>query len=105
MERNTARQFQIKYGKSAKGGKPILGTNLLKTEEKNYLNCYWFDYFSDMRAREIISMCEDPLQNHPDTTKYLRAHFIDWLFHALKCLEKQDTTIPYMALNMMDRYY
>ena len=50
-------------------------------------------------------MCENPLENHPDTSKYLRAHFIDWLFHALKCLDKSDTTIPYMALNMMDRYY
>ena len=58
-----------------------------------------------MRIREHESMCNDPLAHHPDTTKYLRAHFVDWVFHVHKCLEKSDTTVPYLALNMMDRYY
>lgn len=50
-------------------------------------------------------MCDESLNNHPDTSRYLRAHFVDWIFHVNQCLEKKDTTLPYLALNMMDRYY
>lgn len=50
-------------------------------------------------------MCEDILKNHPDVTPYLRAHFISWIFHVMECLNKQDHTLLFLAINLMDRYY
>jgi len=50
-------------------------------------------------------MIVDPFKNHPENSKYLRAHFVDWIFHVNQCLDKKDTTLPYLALNLMDRFF
>ncbi|CDW86962.1 n-terminal domain containing protein [Stylonychia lemnae] len=103
LEKFSVKNFAAQLGKREMNNP--FKANLIRTEEKNYLNEYWFDYFNDLRQQEIRSMVEDPLKNHPENTKYLRAHFVNWIFHVNQCLDKKDTTLPYLALNLMDRFY
>jgi hypothetical protein len=52
-----------------------------KTDEK-FLQVYWKDIFLNLRANEGKAMVVNILANHPNISRYLRAHLIDWLFHA-----------------------
>lgn len=78
---------------------------LLRTEEKNYLSAYCFDYFHNMRRQERASMLEGILDGHPEISKFLRAHLVNWLMHVCEVLSKEDTTLPFVAVSMMDRFY
>jgi hypothetical protein len=55
---------------------------------------YWGDYFTNLRMEEYRSTNEGILENHPEVSKFLRAHFIDWVFHVWTCLNKEDENIP-----------
>jgi hypothetical protein len=50
-------------------------------------------------------MASNVLDNHPKISKGLRANFVDWLVHVCKVLNKDDETLPFVAVNMMDRYF
>lgn len=50
-------------------------------------------------------MLSDILKAHPAITSFLRAHLIDWLLHAIEVLDKQDATLPFVAVSIMDRFY
>jgi hypothetical protein len=50
-------------------------------------------------------MLSGVLDNHPQITKYLRAHLVDWLMHVCHVLPKEDQTLPFVAISMMDRYF
>ncbi len=77
----------------------------MRTEEKNYLQAYWLDYFHNMRKAEQKSMLTGILDRHPLCSKYLRAHLIDWLLHVCDVLTKDDQTVAYVAVSLMDRYF
>ena len=78
---------------------------LLRTEEKNYLMIYWLDYFQHLRKSEQHSMLEGILDKHPNISKFLRAHLIEWLANACNQLDKEDNTLLFTAVNIMDRFY
>jgi hypothetical protein len=78
---------------------------LLRTEDKNFLSVYCFDYFFNLRKLESHSMQDGILDAHPNITRFLRAHLIDWLTHACEVLPKDDCTLPFIATSMMDRFY
>ena len=50
-------------------------------------------------------MVSGVLENHPQLTKFLRAHLVDWLMHVCNVLPKDDQTLPFVAINIMDRYF
>ena len=50
-------------------------------------------------------MLDGILDNHPDISKFLRAHLINWLVHGCEVMTKDDATLPFVAISMMDRYY
>ena len=94
--------------KDTKGGKDYdsnLIYRLLRTEDKNFLSVYWLDYFANLRKIETHSMLDGILDSHPNITRFLRAHLIDWLTHACEVLPKEDCTLPFVAVSMMDRFY
>ena len=99
--------FEDKVKASTKGTK--LDSNLiyrlLRTEEKNFLSSYWLDYFHHLRKSEPRSMLSGILDKHPQCSKYLRAHLIDWLMHVCDVLTKDDLTVPFVAVSLMDRYF
>lgn len=78
---------------------------LLRTEDKNFLSIYWLDYFFNLRKIETHSMHDGILDAHPNITRFLRAHLIDWLTHACEVLPKDDFTLPFVATSIMDRFY
>ncbi|TNV81199.1 hypothetical protein FGO68_gene5972 [Halteria grandinella] len=91
-----------------KGGKDYDNSKiyrLLRTEDKNFLSVYCFDYFLNLRKQEPHSMHDGILDAHPSITRFLRAHLIDWLTHACEVLPKEDCTLPFIATGMMDRFY
>ena len=49
-------------------------------------------------------MIENCLDNHPSISKFLRAHMINWIFHVCKVLKKEDKSLPFCCINLMDRY-
>lgn len=49
-------------------------------------------------------MIEDILEKHPDISRYLRANIIDWIIHVLDTLKKEDHTVIFVTINMLDRY-
>jgi hypothetical protein len=50
-------------------------------------------------------MISGVLDNHPQISKFLRAHLVDWLMHVCHVLPKEDQTLPFVAVNMLDRYF
>lgn len=67
---------------------------------------YWLDYFTHLRRTETASMLDGILDCHPQVSKFLRAHLIDWLVHVTEVLpNKEDATLPFVAINIMDRFY
>ena len=78
---------------------------LLRTEEKNFLQTYWLQYFENLRKNESRSMIKGVLDNHPGVSKFLRAHLVDWLMHVCKVLPKEDQTLPFVASSLMDRFF
>ena len=50
-------------------------------------------------------MLDGILDCHPHITKFLRAHLIDWLIQVCEVLPKEDSTLPFVAINIMDRFY
>ena len=38
-------------------------------------------------------------------TRYLRAHMVDWLMHVCEVTVKEDFTLPFIAMNMCDRFF
>lgn len=66
---------------------------------------YWRQYFDNLRRNEQRSMLPEILKNHPQISRYLRAHLIDWLYHVCQVLPKEDQTLPFIAVNIMDRYF
>ena len=65
---------------------------------------YGFENFYHMRKIEHESMIEDILEKHPDISRYLRANIIDWIIHVLDTLKKEDHTVIFVTINMLDRY-
>jgi hypothetical protein len=49
-------------------------------------------------------MCNGILKNHPEISKFLRAHLINWIFHVSEVLAKEDKTLPFITINMLDRF-
>jgi TorA maturation chaperone TorD len=45
------------------------------------------------------------LNSHPAVSHFLRAHLINWLVNVCEVLKKEDATLPFVAVNMMDRFY
>ena len=45
-------------------------------------------------------MLDGILDNHPDISKFLRAHLINWLVHVCEVLTKDDATLPFVAISM-----
>ena len=78
---------------------------LVRTEERNFLQEYWYEYFDNLRKKESHSMVMKVLDKHDqEITRYLRAHLADWLTHVCEVLSKEDFTLPFIAMNMCDRF-
>lgn len=58
-----------------------------------------------MRKHEMEGLHKDILDKHKDINKFLRAHLIDWLMHVCEVLQKEDNTLPFISVSIMDRYY
>jgi Cyclin, N-terminal domain len=84
---------------------PSLIYRMLRTEDKKFLSDYWFDYFFNLRKLEQRSMLEGILDNHPSINRFLRAHLINWMIEACNMIIKDDLTIPFAAISLMDRFY
>ena len=78
----------------------------MRTEERNFLHEYWYEYFDNLRKKESHSMVSKVLDRHDSViTRYLRAHLVDWLMHVCEVLPKEDFTLPFIAVNMSDRFF
>ena len=90
---------------SEKPKSSIRTMGLLRTDEKNFLQDYWKQYFDNLRRNETRSMVTGVLDKHPSITRFLRAHLVDWLFHVCHVLPKDDYTLPFITIKMLDRFF
>lgn len=80
----------------------------MRTEETNYMMMYWYDLYVNLRKNEYKTLQGEQagvLANHPQISRLLRGTLINWIFHVCEALTKEDLTVPFLSIGLMDRYY
>lgn len=73
----------------------IARVTMIRSEEKRFVSQYWFDIFASLMNEEQKASQSNIFKSHPTITPFLRAKFISWMFHTMKCLRYSDETVNF----------